>query len=567
MPMPLAAAGFVALDWVVLFAYFVGITGFGLWVARRIHTSGDYFLGERKLPWWVMIGQAFGTGTHAENPVAQTGATYHSGFATIWFQWKNMLITPFYWLMSPWYRRSERTTIGEIVGDRYGSGLALLYAVYAILFFVFSQGVMLKGAAKVISVATGGQFSPNGVVVAMTAAFILYSFFGGIVAAAYTDFVQGFLIILLSFMLIPLGLAAVGGFAGLHASVPPGYFEVYNAQVSGIDTFTVLMLTVNGLVGITAQPHMLSMNATGRTERAGRVGQTYGNFVKRFCTIGWALTGLIVAALVVKHGTRLDDPEHAFGYACRELLGPGLTGLMAACVLAANMSTSSNFMVNSGALFTKNIYRDYVNPAADDRRTLAVGRVSGLLLTLLGVGFALVVQNVLHAFLFTETMAAFVGIMFLGGILWPRANRYGGLAGIVVAFTVYYAVNYAAAGQLMLVYKWTAGPFAWAMLAGTGSFILVSLLTRPEDPARIARFFDAMRRSSDAGATGPDGQRALAASRGQDLILLDAPGWFRAGRWHGFWGRYREDVSGFALAWVSVVALIAIAWAMLQIGK
>ena len=119
------SVAFTWLDWAVLVGYFVGITAFGLWVSRKIRTSGGYFLGDRKLPWWVMIGQAFGTGTNAENPVAQAGATFHSGFATIWYQWKNMLITPFYWLMAPWYRRSERTTIGEIIEDRYGRGLGL----------------------------------------------------------------------------------------------------------------------------------------------------------------------------------------------------------------------------------------------------------------------------------------------------------------------------------------------------------------------------------------------------------------------------------------------------------
>ena len=100
---------FTNLDWLVLVGYFVGITAFGIWVSRKIRSSGGYFLGDRKLPWWVMMGQSFGTGTNAENPVAQAGATFTHGFPTIWYQWKNMLITPFYWLMSPWYRRSERS--------------------------------------------------------------------------------------------------------------------------------------------------------------------------------------------------------------------------------------------------------------------------------------------------------------------------------------------------------------------------------------------------------------------------------------------------------------------------
>jgi SSS family solute:Na+ symporter len=132
-------SGFHFFDWLVLVIYFVGITTMGLWLARRIKSSDSYFRGERKFRWWIMVGQAFGTGTHAENPVAQTGATFQYGFATIWYQWKNMLITPFYWLLSPWYRRSERTTIGEMLEDRYGPNIGLMYSIFAVTFFVFSQ--------------------------------------------------------------------------------------------------------------------------------------------------------------------------------------------------------------------------------------------------------------------------------------------------------------------------------------------------------------------------------------------------------------------------------------------
>lgn len=591
---------FTRLDWLVLIGYFVGITAFGLWMARRIKTSGGYFLGERRLPWWIMVGQSFGTGTHAENPVAQAGATFQFGFATIWYQWKNMLITPFYWLMAPWYRRCQRTTIGEMVEDRYGRGMALLYTIFALAYFVFNQGAMLKGAGKVISVATGGQLiSANEVVVAMVGAFLLYSFFGGLVASAYTDFVQGFLIIAMSFLLIPAGLMAVGGFAGMRQTLPEDFFQLYS-DVSGVDGFMIAMLTLNGLIGITAQPHTLTMNATGRTERAGRVGQTYGSMVKRFCTLGWALTGLIVAAMVLQQGAHLEDKEHAFGYACLHLLGPGLLGLMVACVLAANMSTCSNFMVNSAALFTQNIYKEYFRSGAGDRELLAVGRISGLTLTLAGVAFALIVEQVLDAFLFNETLPCLFGIMILGGILWKRGNRYGALAAAIVSLVVYYALNYLmscpiggqpaktltaawshlvacwregaagellAAGTLQLVYRWAPGPFAWSMLLGFGAFVVVSLVTPPEDKHRIERFFDNMIRTSDDDKT-PEGQpRQLAAERGQDLLLLDLPGWLTAARWRGFLRRYREDLVGFLLAWGAVGLLILTAWGMMQIGR
>ncbi len=552
------------LDYAVLTGYFVLITGFGIWISRKIKSSDSYFRGDREFKWYIMLGQAFGVGTHAEMPVAQTGATFSNGFATIWYQWKNMLITPFYWLIAPFYRRSERTTVGEIIEDRYGRSMGLVYSIFAIVFFVFSMGVMLQGAAKVIAVASGNLFKPNAIVLAMTVAFIIYSFAGGLIAAAYTDFIQSFLIIILSIMLIPLGLREVGGFHTMRELLPDPFFDLFNSA-SGIDAFTIAMLAVNGIVGITAQPHMVSMCATGNTERAGRIGQTFGSMIKRLITIGWAMTGLVVAALVIIKGVELPDPEMAFGYACSVLLVPGLVGLMLAAILAANMSSCSNFMVNTGALFTQNLYKKYINPEADDNKLLWMGRYSGLGLSIMAVLFALGVKNVLHGFLFVETIAAFMGIIFLGGIIWKRANRYGAAAAVLVSFIVYYTANYISTGELVLVYKWMPGPFGLAMLSGFFVFWLVSLLTKPEDRERIEGFFDNMRRKSDADHLGPDGLKPLGELTGDDLLLLDLPGWRKKERWKNFFRRYREDLVGFFLSWVMVGLLIFIAWAFMQL--
>jgi hypothetical protein len=240
---------------------------------------------------------------------------------------------------------------------------------------------------------------------------------------------------------------------------------------------------------------------------------------------------------------------------------------MVACVLAANMSTCSNFMVNAGALFTRNFYQAYFRPNAPDREVLLVGRLSGFTLTLLAAGFAFLVKKVLDAFMFNETIPAFFGIAVLGGILWRRANRHGAVAGIATSLVVYYAINYYQTGALRLLYPWHAGPYAWATLAGVSAFILLSLLSRPEDPQRVERFFDAMQRSSDREGLAGGEPKPPAAELGQDLIFLDLPGWLTAARWRNFLRRYREDLVGFVLAWLSVGLMILAAWGLMQIGR
>ena len=554
-----------ALDWIVLAAYLVIITAIGLIVGYRVRRSGEYFLGERRFGPWLMIGQSFGVGTHAEMPVALAGAVYSVGASAIWFQWKNLFITPFYWIMAPVFRRIRRTTMAEFTEDRYGSWMGAIYIVFAVCYLVINTGSMLKGAGKVISQATGGGVEVNEIVVAMTVMFILYSFVGGLVAAAWTDLFQGFLIIVLSFLLVPLGWSVVGGLDGMKASLEPFRFSL--ATPSGIGPWAIAMLTINGLVGIMAQPHQLAAVGTGRDERTCRVGMFYGNFVKRVCTVGWALVGLIVAAMVAQghaDAAALGDPENAFGFACRQLLFPGALGLMIASILAANMSTCSAFLVDSGALFTEGLYRRRLAPHRSDRHYLWVGRISGFAITMLGVLYAIfLIESVLYTFLLTETLATFVGISVLGGILWRRANRWGAIASLLSSLATNFALYYATGERLDY---WDPNVFLAALVVGIIALIAVSLLTAPEPEAKTASFFSRLDTSSDEDGRVMIGEAApvqAAAGRAtQPLLLVNLLSLGRGAAGKG-WRAYREDLGGFAVAWVLVIALVVATGAFL----
>jgi Na+/proline symporter len=539
------------LDWMVIGGYFVVITAIGLIAGYRVRQTGEYFLGGRRFGPWLMMGQSFGVGTHAEMPVALAGAVYSVGASAIWFQWKNLFITPFYWIMAPVFRRIRRTTMAELTEDRYGPWMAAIYIVFALCFFIINTGSMLKGAGKVISQATGGGVGANEIVVAMTVMFMLYSFVGGLIAAAWTDLFQGFLIIALSFMLVPLGLQVVGGLDGIQASLEP--FRLSLATPSGIGPWMIAMLTINGLVGIMAQPHQLAAVGTGKDERTCRVGMFYGNMIKRVCTVGWALVGLIVAAMVVQghaDAAAIGDPENAFGFACRQLLFPGALGLMIASVLAANMSTCSAFLVDSGALFTEGLYRRQIMPGREDRHYLWVGRASGFVITMLGVLYAIfLIESVLYTFLLTETLATFVGISVLGGILWPRANRWGALASLLASLATNFALYFVTGQRLD---HWDPNVFAAALAIGSIALVAVSLLTAPEPQSRIDDLFERLQTSSDSPASAPDRQ---------PLLLVNLLHLRRVAGVQG-WKAYREDLGGFAVGWL-VVFMVVIATAVM----
>ncbi|MCC7342041.1 MAG: sodium:solute symporter family protein [Bryobacterales bacterium] len=544
------------LDWAVIFGYLILILIIGFAAARRVKDTHDYFLGGRSFNIWLLIAQSFGVGTHAEMPVSLTGATFKSGYAAIWYQWKNLFITPFYWILAPIFRRCRCTTIGEFYENRYGQWMGGVYSVFALSYFIFNLGAMMKGAGKLVSAAAGGTVEPNTVVFVMTLTFLAYSFVGGLYAAAYTDFAQSFFIIALSFMLVPLGLAEIGGFTAVRRELPEHMLTM--VAPGDIGLFMIVILTINGLIGIMAQPHMLAAVGTGKDERTCRIGFAYGNFTKRFCTIGWALTGLIVVVMVMQRGVTLPDPELAFGYATRALLAPGFVGLMIACVLAANMSTCSAMMVDGGALFTQNLYRRYLRKGATDRHYLMAGRWSGLGITALGILFGFYVDSVLEAFLFTETIAAFMGISMFGAMCWKRSNRWGALASLATSSLVFFTMTERQFGEML---KWDAWNCMIALIAGFTSLIVVSLLTRREPESMTQPFYEHL--DTPSYLDEATGEEKTLHEEGHELLILKL-GDLRLSEGLGrFYRRFRVDINGLVVAFGVVVALIVLARAIL----
>ncbi len=182
----------------------------------------------------------------------------------------------------------------------------------------------------------------------VTAAYVIM---GGLFAAAFTDVMQGILVLFLSTILIPVGLAKLGGFAGLHARVGANLFQLFGTTAGSEYTwwFVATMVLVN-LIGLA--PRSFTLGGAAKDDNAARTGMVGGAFLKRFVMIGWALTGLIAIAL---YSGKLSDATYIWGTMTQDLLGAGFVGLMIASVLAANMASKASSSLEWSAAFTKNI--------------------------------------------------------------------------------------------------------------------------------------------------------------------------------------------------------------------
>lgn len=468
--------GLSALDLTVIIIYLVGITAFGLYVARRVKDTEGFFMGNRRFGKVLMVAQALTTGTRADYAIGVAGASYEIGMAGIWYQWMYIFSTPFFWLLSPIFRRMRYTTTADFFEERFSKSLGIGYSLFAIYIFMLTQGMIIKGAATVITAIAG--VPESWIIWGVTVLFVLFGVAGGLVATAMTDFIQGIFILILSFLLIPFGLNAIGGFSALHDRLDPQMFSLIATKE--LTLFSVTMLVVAGLVGIVAQPHHMAIAGSGKTEMNCRVGWCYGNFIKRLCTIGWALTGLIAAVMFAKGS--FARRELAFGAMIKALLPSGLVGLMIAAILATVMASCAAYMIAGSALFTRNLYKRFLKPAAEDRHYLLVGRIASAAITFGGLLMALNIASVVDATVHFVTAVAFVGVPMWAGIVWARANAPGAWASIIGSTATYAVVRgyYGLRDGSELLYP---------LLVGFVAVIVVSWLTRPEAAERLQRFY------------------------------------------------------------------------------
>ncbi len=567
--------GISALDWIVLIVYFIGITILGLWTYKKIKSSGDFFMGNRRFGKILMIAQAFGVGTHTDQPVSVAGASYTTGLAGIWYQWLWMFTTPFYWIIAPIYRRLRYVTMADFFQERYGKSLAIFYTLIGVLYFCMDIGIILKGTGITIEGITGGALTEGPVILIATVFFVLYGLAGGLIAAAVTDLIQGGLILVLSFLLIPFAINAAGGMSAFHQGLPDFMFSLVAPYE--ITLFFIIMAVLNGLVGIVIQPHHMAIGGAGKSEVACRTGWTYGNFLKRFATMGWAFTGVFAAFLFP--GLVMENRELAFGIAARNLLPIGLVGLMVAALVAAVMSTCDAFMVHASALFTRNVYLSYINPNANDKQLLRVGRIISLFIVSGGIAFAFTFPSVVQGLIEVWKIAAYLGLAFWFGVIWRRTNRYGAWASaLIMASMSIFTGNFLG---------WPLpNQIALYLPVGIVVIIIVSLLTKPEPEAKLHQFYmlldtpvgkeqnlrEANVEIKLEGISESKKRKAIKRSKiekylttkeeDDGLLIVDL---LSLGKKFS-WQRYRTDIFGFVAAAVLALFIIILLIVLASIG-
>ncbi len=457
----------VIWDYLVLVGYFAVMIAIGIWSSRLIKAQEDFFMGGRSFGKLLQTFAAFGAGTGSSDPVNTGRTTFTSGMSGMWSVMYWLFVTPFYWITGVWYRRMRHLTLGDWFVERYESrAMGAGYCVFGLLFFMVYGSMLFsaigKVAAPLVEMDTFQFFGQTlgieyllvpviGVVV------LVYGILGGLRAAYFTDLIQGLCIILLSIILIPYGLQALvdkfgdpsndsmlAGFRYMQQQLPAEHFTlVGSSSKSEFPIYRIIAVVIINLVGIVVQPHFIATGGgSAKTETNARVGLVVGNFLKRFCTVGWVLTALIALALYADNRELILDPDKTWGVASRELLGPGLTGLMLACLLAALMSSIDAYMIVGSALVVRNIYAPYFDPQASEEKYVRVGRITGVLVVAGAVLISLRYMNVFEQLQLTWVFPVLFAAPFWVGMYWRRATPLAAWLTVAYCALVFFLIPF-----------------------------------------------------------------------------------------------------------------------------
>jgi SSS family solute:Na+ symporter len=265
--------------------------------------------------------------------------------------------------------------------------------------------------------------------------------------------------------LLPLSIAAAGGFSGMSEALPASYFSLTAIGWQMIFTYFLLFF-----FGLMIGQDIWQRVFTARSPEIARWGSVAAGV---YCLL-YAFAGALVGTAARVILPDLSTPDNAFARIASETLPAGVTGLVLAAALAAVMSTASAGLLASSTILANDVYAGFI--ARGEHNRVLINRVSSLLVGVVTLVISLIVSDVIGAL--TVAYDLLTGALFIpivGALFWRRATATGALASmlagsiVVVAFMVKDGL-------------FANTPIIWGMLASLIVFVVVSLLTpRPSD--------------------------------------------------------------------------------------
>jgi len=426
---------------IVFLCYLVILVGVAAWSSKEGSTLSGYFIADKKLPPWVVAFSTNATGESGWLLLGLTGMGYAVGAHAFWVVLGEVTGISLAWILIS--RRLKRLadendsiTLPDVLAARFNDKHHVLRRISVLIILVM---VMTYVAAQMV--ATGKAFDGFtelnyawGVAVGSTI-IILYTLVGGFKAVAWTDLIQGVLMLLGLIILPAVSISAGGGWEAISSKLmaqDPGLLSPWGPEgkstlaMIGIISFIAIGVPFMGV------PQLMVRFMSARSEKSLVPAMTISVLVILMFDIGAVLTGMAGRALF----PGIEDPESILPLMSNAMLPEWMAGIMMVVVLAAIMSTVDSLLI----LASSTVVRDYMQKIRGSRlseKALANrGKLLTLIIGVIGIGFALhqspmIFWLVIFAW---NGLGATFGPPLLCGLWYPKTNIYGAAAGMLGGF-------------------------------------------------------------------------------------------------------------------------------------
>jgi sodium/proline symporter len=431
----------VSVITVVFLGYLIILVVVAAWSRKESTTLEGYFIAGKKLPPWVVAFSTNATGESGWLLLGLTGMGYAVGAHAFWVVLGEVTGISLAWILisrrlKRFADKSDSITVPDVLAARFNDKYHVLRSISVLIILVM---VMTYVAAQMV--ATGKAFDGFtdlnytwGVIVGATI-IIAYTLVGGFKAVAWTDLIQGVLMLLGLIILPIVAISAGGGWDAITSNLvaqDPGLLSPWGPE--GKSTLAIIGVISFVAIGVPfiGVPQLMVRFMSARSEKSLVPAMTLSVIVIFLFDIGAVLTGMAGRALY----PGLEDPETILPLMSTAMLPEWMAGIMMVVVLAAIMSTVDSLLI----LASSTVVRDYMQKIRGSLLSDEVLAKRGKLLTLvigvIGVGFALQQSPMIFWFVIFawNGLGAAFGPPLLCGLWYPKTNIKGAIAGMLGGF-------------------------------------------------------------------------------------------------------------------------------------
>ena len=409
-----------ALDFAVIALYFAVVLGAGLFMGRFVRSSGDFFSGGKRVPWWMGAVSGCMSMVSCFVFIAYAQIGYEDGLVGVTIFWSAAAaILGGTFLFARRWQRANLATPVEYLERRYGPGVRQVISWSGIVFRVLDNAVRLYTLGIITSQFLGVSLDVGIWLGALVV--IVYTMTGGLWSVLVTDVIQSVVLMAVALTVLPLSVNAVGGLGALHAALPD-HFSLVNGH-RGTFLFLAAYYAVTFVMYNGSWTFVQRLASVPSERDAVKMGLLSAAIFFAFPIVAVLPA---IAARVYLPDLPPELHERCYIEMCTRLLPHGMLGMMVAAMFAASLSTlGGEFNVTSSVL-TTDIYRRVFRKAAGEREVLLVARLGTLGVAALIAFAALFVAGVGGAFEANKLLMALFGVPIVVpsvfGILWKTPN-------------------------------------------------------------------------------------------------------------------------------------------------